>query len=47
MEILHALTQLDWTRVVRFWLLVAIGVASWESASLFGRSLADTFGRKS
>jgi len=47
MEILHAITQLDWTRAVRFWLLVAIGVTSWESVALFARALAVTFGTKS
>lgn len=31
MDLLHVLTNADWTRAARFWLLVAVGVALWES----------------
>jgi hypothetical protein len=32
MDLLHVLTNADWTRAARFWLLVAVAVALWESA---------------
>lgn len=32
MDLLHVLTNADWTRAARFWLLVAVGVTLWESA---------------
>lgn len=32
MDLLHVLARADWTRAARFWLLVAAGVAAWESA---------------
>lgn len=32
MDLLHVLARADWIRAARFWLLVAAGVAAWESA---------------
>jgi hypothetical protein len=32
MDLLHVLTNADWTRAARFWLLVAVGVAALESS---------------
>jgi len=37
MNIVGTLMQLDWTRAVRFWLLVAAGLALWEAAVLLHR----------
>lgn len=39
MNILETLSQLDWTRGVRFWILVAAGFAAWEAAFLFRRAI--------
>ena len=40
MEFVHLLTQLDWSRAMRFWLLVGTGIAAWNAALLFGRTFA-------
>jgi hypothetical protein len=40
MEFFHSLMQLDWTRAVRFWLLVGVAVSAWTAALLFGRAFA-------
>jgi hypothetical protein len=37
MNVVDILMQLDWTRALRFWLLVAAGVALWEAAVLLRR----------
>ena len=47
MDLLNTVMQLEWIRAVRFWLLIGVGIAAWESAILFGRALAATVGRKS
>lgn len=47
MNLLTAVLQLDWIRLVRFWMIIGIMIAAWESASLFGRALAATYGSKS
>lgn len=39
MDILDSLTQLDWTRGVRMWILVAAGLAVCEAAVLFHRAI--------
>ena len=39
MNILNNLTQLDWTRGVRMWILVAAALAACEAAYLFHRAL--------
>jgi len=39
MNILATLTQLDWTRGVRFWILIAAAFAAWEAAFLFRRAV--------
>jgi hypothetical protein len=40
MEFVHSLTQLDWSRAMRFWLLVGTGIAAWNAALPFGRTFA-------
>jgi hypothetical protein len=35
MNLLDVLAQVDWTRAVRFWILVAAAFAAWESAFHF------------
>jgi hypothetical protein len=35
MNLIDVLTHADWTRAVRFWILVAAGLAAWESAFHF------------
>jgi hypothetical protein len=35
MDLITVLAQADWTRALRFWLLIAAAVAAWESAHLF------------
>jgi hypothetical protein len=39
MNIIDTLMQLDWTRAVRFWLLVLAGVALLETAVLLRRGV--------
>jgi len=39
MTILDTLMQFDWTRAARVWVLVAAGLAAWESAYLFRRAV--------
>ncbi|MFM0395156.1 hypothetical protein [Paraburkholderia phytofirmans] len=39
MNLFDLLAQSDWTRAARFWILVAAGLAVWESAVLFLRAL--------
>jgi hypothetical protein len=39
MGILDSLMQLDWTRGVRMWILVAAGIAVCEAAFLFHRAI--------
>jgi hypothetical protein len=39
MNLFDLLAQSDWTRAARFWILVAAGLAVWESAALFRRAL--------
>ncbi|WP_250537130.1 hypothetical protein [Caballeronia sp. AZ10_KS36] len=39
MDILNNLTQLDWTRGVRMWILVAAALAAFEAAYFFHRAL--------
>jgi hypothetical protein len=39
MTIFDTLMQLDWTRAVRFWLLVLAGVALCEAAVLLRRGM--------
>ncbi|CAN7785468.1 hypothetical protein LJR034_008607 [Caballeronia sp. LjRoot34] len=39
MTIFDTLMHLDWTRAVRFWLLVAAAVALWEAAVLLRRGM--------
>jgi hypothetical protein len=39
MNIIDTLMQLDWTRAVRFWLLVLAGVALLEAAVLLRRGV--------
>ena len=39
MDLLHVLANADWTRAARFWLLVAVGVAAWESAHHLHRAV--------
>ncbi len=46
MDIITVLTQVDWIRALRFWLLVGSGLAAWEAASTFGHALAKTFTSK-
>jgi hypothetical protein len=41
MDILNNLTQLDWTRGIRVWLLVAAAIALCEAAFLFHRAFID------
>ncbi|BAO93013.1 hypothetical protein [Caballeronia cordobensis] len=38
MDIFNNLTQLDWTRGVRMWILVAAALAAWEAAYLLHRA---------
>jgi hypothetical protein len=40
MESFHSLMQLDWTRALRFWLLVGTGVSAWNATLMFGRAFA-------
>jgi hypothetical protein len=47
MNLFNAVVHLDWIRAVRFWLLIGIATTAWESATLFGRALAERCGRKS
>ena len=42
MDILSNLTQLDWTRGVRMWILVAAALAACEAAYLFHRAVFNT-----
>jgi len=46
MEFVHSLTQLDWSRAMRFWLLVGTGIAAWNAALLFGRTFATHYASK-
>jgi hypothetical protein len=39
MSFIENLTQFDWTRGVRMWILVAAALAAWEAAYLFHRAL--------
>jgi len=39
MNLFDLLAQSDWTRAARFWIIVAAGVAAWESVVLFLRAL--------
>ena len=39
MTILDTFMQFDWTRAVRVWILVAAGLAAWESAYLLRRAV--------
>ncbi|MFM0027481.1 hypothetical protein PQR70_14580 [Paraburkholderia madseniana] len=43
MNLLDVLTHADWTRAVRFWILVATVFAAWESAFHFRRAFAAYF----
>jgi hypothetical protein len=47
MNLFNAVVHLDWIRAVRFWLLIGIATTARESATLFGRALAEKCGRKS
>ncbi|WP_161783691.1 hypothetical protein [Caballeronia glathei] len=39
MNFIDTLARLDWTRGVRFWILVAAAFAAWEAAFLFRRAV--------
>ena len=39
MDLFNVLAQADWTRATRFWLLVAVAFAAWESSYQFRGAL--------
>lgn len=39
MSFIENLAQLDWTRGVRMWILVAAALAAWEAAYQFHRAV--------
>ena len=43
MNLFDVLAQADWTRAARFWLLVAVALAAWESAYHFSGALKAWF----